>query len=247
MIEKFSRNELFWGNECQQKLLKTHVAVFGLGGVGGYCLEMLARSGVGKLSIMDFDVVSESNINRQVIANINTVGMKKTDLFIERLKSINPEIELNVVNDFFTNNFPFSDVDYVVDAIDTMRSKISLLEHCYKNKIPVVSSMGAGNRVNPEKLFVADLSDERIQGQKDVFCKNVVHQLSKLGILFGITFVSSLEKASVQERIREKEQVTTKEGELIEYEKIIPSSTPFVASTAGIMMASYIVRSICRL
>ena len=244
LSNQFYRNELFWGSECQKKLSELHVAVFGLGGVGGFCAEMLVRAGIGKLTIVDFDTVSETNLNRQIIALNSTIGQKKTELFKTRLKDINKDIELNVIDNFYTDE-PFAErPDFVADAIDTMRSKIALLEYCVKNSIPVISSMGAGNRVNPEKLMVCDIKEEAVQKSKDVFSKNVLYQLKKKDIKDGITFVVSSEKPSVKEKITEKEVIEAKN---IEFNKIIPASTPFVASCAGIFMASYIVRKLCDL
>lgn len=242
MNEIFSRNVLYWGETAQNKLLNSHVVVFGLGGVGGFCAETLARSGVGELTLVDFDRVSKSNINRQIVALHSTVGMLKTELFEARLKDINPEIKLNLVSDFYVENFDFSNTSYVADAIDTMRSKVNLLAGCVENKIPVISSMGAGNRMNPEKLYISDISE--IHDKKAPFVSQVIYQLKKRGIESGITVVTSDEKPFVQEKIIELENVTTQSGENIQFNKIIPSSTPFVASVAGIMMASKIVSDI---
>lgn len=244
--EIFKRNELLWGSENQQILAQKNVAIFGLGGVGGFCAESLARAGVGKLTIVDFDTVSQSNINRQIIALNSTVGQKKTTLFESRLKDINPNIQLNVIDDFYNDkevifDFMTQKYDYVADAIDTMRSKIHLLETCYKNNIPVISSMGAGNRVDPTQLYISDLKD--IENKNAPFVSNVIYQLKKLGITDGITFVSSREKPFVQEKFTENEKITTASGLGIEFNKIVPASTPFVASVAGIYMASYIVQS----
>lgn len=241
--ELFSRNTLYWGEKNQKSLAAKHVAVFGLGGVGGFCAEALARSGVGNLTIVDFDKVSVSNVNRQIIALNSTVGVQKTELFEKRLKDINPEINLNVVDDFYTNNNEIiCDCDYVADAIDTMRSKINLLVSCYENKIPVISSMGAGNRIDPTKLYIADLKD--VENRNTPFVSNVIYQLKKHNITEGITFVCSRETPFSQEKISEHEKITTKNGENIEFNKIIPSSTPFVASCSGIFMASYIVQKL---
>lgn len=244
--EIFKRNELLWGSENQQILAQKNVAIFGLGGVGGFCAESLARAGVGKLTIVDFDTVSQSNINRQIIALNSTVGQKKTTLFESRLKDINPNIQLNVIDDFYNDkevifDFMTQKYDYVADAIDTMRSKIHLLETCYKNNIPVISSMGAGNRIDPTQLYISDLKD--IENKNAPFVSNVIYQLKKLGITDGITFVSSREKPFVQEKFTENEKITTASGLGIEFNKIVPASTPFVASVAGIYMASYIVQS----
>jgi tRNA A37 threonylcarbamoyladenosine dehydratase len=244
--ETFKRNELFWGEENQRILFSKSVAIFGLGGVGGFCAEALARAGVGNLTIIDFDKVSESNINRQLVALRSTIGKSKAELFATRLKDINPEINLKVIDDFYNQdelvvNFEQERYDYVADAIDTLRSKIHLLEMCYKSKIPVISSMGAGNRIDPTKLYISDLAD--IENRNAPFVSNIIYQLKKLGITTGITFVTSREKPYVKEKITTKEQITTNSGLDIEFNKITPASTPFVASTAGIFMASYIVQS----
>ncbi len=245
MPELFSRNILYWGEENQKILAQKHVAVFGLGGVGGFCAEALARAGVGSLAIVDFDTVSESNINRQSVAFHSTIGQKKTALFEKRLKDINPDIHIEVIDDFYTDDENFSLTDkyhYVADAIDTMRSKIHLLKTCYENKIPVISSMGAGNRIDPTQLYIADLKD--VENRNAPFVSNVIYQLKKLGITEGITFVCSRETPHAEEKLSEKEEITTNSGEKIEFNKIIPSSTPFVASCSGIFMASYIVRKL---
>lgn len=234
----FSRNELYWGAEFQNALKSKHVAVFGLGGVGGYCAECLTRAGVGELTLVDFDEVSQSNINRQIIALHSTTGQKKTNLFEKRLKDINPEIKLNIIDDFYTDEA--IKADYAADAIDTMRSKISLLENCVKNRIPVISSMGAGNRMDPTKLYICDIKD--VKEKNAPFVSNIIYQLKKRGIESGITVVASHEKPFCIEKISQTELLTTNKGEKIEFTKITPSSTPFVSSAAGIFMASYIIQ-----
>lgn len=242
----FSRNELYWGEETQEKLAKFHVAVFGLGGVGGFCAETLARAGVGELTLVDFDEVSESNINRQIIALNSTVGHKKTKLFEDRLKDINPNIKLNIITDFYTEKLDKrilkNKPDFIADAIDTMRSKIELLEFAHKNKILTISSLGAGNRIAPEKLYICDISE--VEEKNAPFVSSVLYQLKKRDIVGGIAVVTSSEKPYCQEKIKVQEKVQTEEGEEIEFSKITPASTPFVASCAGIYMASYIVRTL---
>lgn len=260
----FSRNELFWGKSAQELLRTKHVAVFGLGGVGGFCAEALVRAGVGELTIVDFDTVSSSNINRQIIALHSTIGKSKAGLFEKRLKDINPEIKLNVVEDFYTGNShsehnilsslanaqndrceeSLKSFNFIADAIDTMRSKISLLETCVNNKIPVISSMGAGNRIDPTQLYISDISE--IENKNAPFISNIIYQLKKRGIEKGITVIASREKPFVQEKISETEKITTKNGEQIEFTKITPASTPFVASCAGIFMAYYITASLVK-
>ncbi len=238
-MEIFSRNTLFWGEANQRNLQSKHVAVFGLGGVGGFCAEALARAGIGALTIVDFDKVSASNINRQLVALHSTVGQSKAKLFEARLKDINPQIKLNIVDDFYTDE-DIENIDFAADAIDTMRSKISLLENCIKKDIPVISSMGAGNRIDPSQLYICDISE--IENKNAPFVSNIIYQLKKRGITSGITVVASREKPFSLEKISEDERIVTKSGEKIEFVKIIPASTPFVASCAGIFMASYITR-----
>lgn len=242
--ELFSRNELFWGIDAQNILKNAHIAVFGLGGVGGFCAESLARAGIGRLTIIDFDKVSISNINRQIVALHSTVGQNKAKLFETRLKDINPDIKLNVIDDFYTGagDILNDKIDFAADAIDTLRSKITLLETCVKKGIPVISSMGAGNRINPTKLYISDISE--IENKNAPFVSNCIYQLKKLGIENGITVVASREKPFCREKISSKERIETKSGEKLEFTKITPASTPFVASCAGIFMASYIVQKI---
>lgn len=248
LTDIFSRNELFWGRENQRLLQQQHVAVFGLGGVGGFCAEALVRAGIGELTIVDFDEVSSSNINRQIVALHSTIGQYKAKLFEKRLKDINPKLKLHVIDDFYTeNNNDFfthhsSNITYVADAIDTMRSKISLLETCVKKNIPVISSMGAGNRIDPTQLYISDIDE--IENKNAPFVSNIIYQLKKRGIEKGITVVASREKPYCKEKISSTENIITKSGEKFEFTKITPASTPFVASCAGIFMAYYITNEI---
>lgn len=242
----FSRNELYWGDEAQAKLAQKHVAAFGLGGVGGFCAEMLARAGVGELTIIDFDKVSPSNINRQIVALNSTIGQNKTTLFEQRLKDINPDIKINAINDFYTEKLNEKILelkpDFLADAIDTMRSKVSLLEFAYRNNFPLISSFGAGNRINPENLYICDISE--IEDKNAPFVSNILYQLKQRNITEGITVVASREKPFSREKITAQEKICTADGEEIEFTKITPASTPFVASTAGIFMASFIVQKL---
>ena len=242
MNEIFSRNELYWGEAFQKNLASKNICILGLGGVGGYTAEMLTRAGIGNLTLIDFDTVSTSNINRQIIALQSTVGQKKTTFFGKRLKDINPNININLIDDFYSENLKldFTQFDYVVDAIDSMRSKIHLLETCYKSNVPIISSMGAGNRIDPTQLYICDISE--IENKNAPFVSNIIYQLKKRGIEKGITVVASREKPFSQEKINELEKIKTQNGETIEFNKIIPASTPFVASTAGIIMAYHIIK-----
>lgn len=152
----FSRTAILLGEDALGKLKKARVAVFGVGGVGGYVVEALARSGVGKLDLIDNDIVSESNINRQIIALHSTLGKRKTEVAATRAKDINPEIDVRVHNVFYlpetAGQFDFSNYDYVVDAIDTVSGKLAIIERANGAKIPVISAMGAGNKLDPTKL-----------------------------------------------------------------------------------------------
>ena len=239
----FSRNELFWGKDKQKLLAGKHIAVYGLGGVGGFCVEALARAGVGELTIIDFDKISSTNINRQTIALHSTVGKNKADVWRARLSDINPDIKINVIDDFYTVDMKLPEnIDFAADAIDTMRSKIALLEACIKHNIPVISSMGAGNRLDPTQLYICDIKD--IKNKNAPFVSNIIYQLKKRGIETGITVVASTEKPFCQEKISCDEKIHTKSGEEILFTKITPASTPFVASCAGIFMAYYIVKEL---
>ena len=242
----FSRNELIWGKKAQDTLKEKHIAVFGLGGVGGYALESLARSGIGYFTIVDFDKVSVTNINRQIIALHSTVGENKAKLFKERLLDINPDVKINVIENFYNtrlNDLIFAEkVDFVVDAIDTMHSKIELLTYFKNNDIPVVTSMGAGNRLDPTMLYLTDIS--KIENKKDVFVKNILYQLAQNGIESGITAVVSREKPHVAEKIMNTEKIQTPDGEYFEFNKISPGSTPFVPAVAGYYMAFFVLKSI---
>jgi len=254
--EIFSRNELYWGHGFQKYLSELKIAVFGLGGVGGFALEALARAGVGHFLIVDFDCISKSNINRQLIALNSTVGRKKTEVFRERLLDINPNIKIQIFDGFFNEdvqNAVFSKEfalsvggpDFIVDAIDTVKSKIELIKFAKENGIKIISSFGAGNRMDASKLFVSDISElKTLGGAKDVFVKNVLHKLKKYaGIERGLTVVSSSEKAHNEAKISTLEKIEKKNGKVIEYTKFTPASTPVVPAVAGYFMADYILKT----
>jgi len=243
--EIYSRNELIWGKEAQKHLFGKHVIVFGLGGVGSYAAEALARSGIGKFTLIDFDCVTPSNINRQLLATIPDIGKPKTELMKARLESINPHIQTNIIQDFYTETlntiFEGEKVDFVVDAIDTLKYKIDLICSCKARNIPVITSMGAGNRLDPTKLYLADVSEVRPHGCS--FIKNVLSRLKSRGITEGLPVVTSTEKPFNLEKKDFTENITNGHGETIEIRKFIPGSTPFVPPVAGYFMASYIIRT----
>ena len=166
MLTQFSRTELLLGKEAMNKLEDARVAVFGIGGVGGYVCEALARSGVGKLDLIDNDKVCMSNLNRQIIATRKTVGQYKTEVMKDRILDINPEAEVNIHNCFFlpdnADEFPFEEYDYVVDAVDTVTAKIALVMKCKEMDVPIISSMGAGNKLDASAFRVTDIYKTKV-------------------------------------------------------------------------------------
>ena len=166
MEGQFSRTERLLGAEAVEKLSKAKVIVFGIGGVGGYCVESLVRSGVGQIDVVDDDVVCLSNLNRQIIATRDTVGRAKVEIAEERIHSINPDCKVQAFRCFYLpetkDQFDFSAYDYVVDAVDTVAAKLSLIEAAKEAGVPIISAMGAGNKLNPVGFKVADLYETRI-------------------------------------------------------------------------------------
>lgn len=161
MLNQFSRTQLLLGKEAMEKLQKSRVAVFGIGGVGGYVCEALVRSGVGAFDLIDDDKVCLTNLNRQIIATRKTVGKYKTDVMKERMQEINPDVEVNVHRCFFlpenAEDFPFEKYDYVVDAVDTVTAKLEIVMQAKKKRVPVISCMGAGNKLDASAFRVADI------------------------------------------------------------------------------------------
>jgi len=243
----YERNELIWGKEIQQYLFTRHIIVAGIGGVGSYAAEALARSGVGNITLIDFDTVSSSNINRQLPALLSNIGEQKTELMKKRIELINPHIKVNIISEFYTkklnkelfgssNHMP----DLVIDAIDTLKSKIDLIESCYSNNIEIISSFGAGNRIKPEELYIADIID--IKSGNCPFITNIKHKLKQRGIIKGITAVASHEKPIKCEKIISEIELISDNGEKSMIKKFSPGSTPFVPPVAGYIMASWAVR-----
>ena len=163
MLNQFSRTQLVYGRDAMEILADSRVAVFGIGGVGGYTVEALARSGVGKLDLIDDDKVCLTNVNRQILATLKTVGQYKVDVAEERIHSINPQCEVRTYKTFYMpdteKEFDFTQYDYIVDAIDTVKGKLALVENANAADTPIISSMGAGNKVNAAAFEVADIYD----------------------------------------------------------------------------------------
>lgn len=227
MINTFSRTELLIGAANMEKLKKARVAVFGVGGVGGYVVEALARSGVGRLDLIDKDTVSLTNINRQIIALHSTIGKYKVDVAKERVLDINPEAAVNVYKTFYlpetAGQFDFMEYDYVVDAIDTVTGKLQLAEQAKKSGTPIISSMGAGNKLNPALFQVADIYETSVCPLARVMRR----ELKKRGI-------------------RKLKVVYSREQPLepIDGERTVPGSTAFVPSVAGLIIAGEVIRDL---
>ncbi len=226
-----SRTELLIGKEGIEKLKNARVAVFGVGGVGGYVVEALARSGVGAIDLIDKDVVSLSNINRQIIALRSTVGRKKTEVAAERIKDINPEIAVRCFDTFFlpenADEFDFSPYDYIVDAIDTVSGKLALVERAYRHKIPIISSMGAGNKLDPTAFEVADLAKTSVCPLARVMRR----ELKKRGI-------EHLKVVYSKEEPLPSKAVDGESG------KPIAGSIAFVPSVVGLILAGEVIKDI---
>ncbi|MBR2375063.1 MAG: tRNA threonylcarbamoyladenosine dehydratase [Clostridia bacterium] len=229
----FLRTEMLLGKESVEKLKKARVAVFGIGGVGGYVCEALARSGVGQLELIDKDVVSESNLNRQIIALHSTIGKYKTEVMAERIKDINPNAVVRTRNIFYlpetASEFDFSGYDYVVDAIDTVSGKIELIAQAKAANVPVISSMGAGNKLDPTKFEVSDLSKTSVCPLARVMRR----ELKKRGI----------EHVKV---VYSKEEPLKAETQELGAEKPSPGSVAFVPSVVGLIIAGEVVKDLIK-
>lgn len=231
MLNEFSRTALLLGTENMEKLKNSHVAVFGIGGVGSYIIEALARSGVGKLTIIDNDIISVTNINRQLIALHSTVGMKKTDVAKQRILDINPSVEVVAFDCFYTGNeIDLSEFDYIADAIDTVSSKLALIENAYKLEIPVISSMGTGNKLDPLKLTVTDI----YKTEMCPLAKVMRYELKKRNVK-KLKVVYSTEKPC--EHKMESDEIIVKRKTI--------GSVSFVPPCAGLIIAGEIIKKIC--
>ncbi len=232
---QFSRTELILGSEAMQKLKDARVAVFGIGGVGGYTVEALVRSGIGAIDIIDNDTVCLSNLNRQIIATHKTLGMYKVDAAKERILDINPDIEVTAYKTFYLpeteDQFDFTKYDYIVDAIDTVSGKIALAVNAQKAGTPIISSMGAGNKINADKFEVADIYETSVCPLARVMRT----ELKKRGIK-KLKVVYSKEKP-----ITPLENVQT---DASAKRRQTPGSCAFVPSVAGLIIAGEIIKDI---
>ena len=233
MEEKFSRTEMLIGNDGLEKLKDSKVAVFGLGGVGSFVCEGLARSGVGNFVLVDFDKVDESNINRQLIATVKTIGMHKVDLMRERILEINPEAKVEVHREFYmadsTSDIITEDLSYAVDCVDTILAKIAIICSCDAIGVPVISSMGTGNKLDPTMFEVADIYETsgcrlaRIM-KKDLRKRNI----EKLKVVYS-----------------KEHPINTNDCEINQDRKFkVKGSVSFVPSVAGLIIAGEVIKDI---
>lgn len=232
MLDQFSRTELIFGKEAMEKLRRSRVAVFGIGGVGGYAVEALARSGVGTLDLIDNDKICLTNLNRQIFAVHSTVGQYKVDVAKERICDICPDIKVNTHKCFFmpdtADDFNFTEYDYVIDAIDTVTGKLEIIKRAKTAKVPVISAMGAGNKQDPTAFKVADIYETKVCPLARVMRQ----ELRKAGIK-DVKVVYSEEKPI----------------HLIENAEIknIPGSNAFVPSVAGLIIAGEVIKDLTKL
>lgn len=236
MINEFSRSELLLGTEAMDRIKKSKIIIFGIGGVGSYVAEALARSGVGSLTLVDNDDVSITNINRQLVALHSTIGMKKTEVMKRRIADINPAACVNTAEIFYdaetADYFDFKRYDYIVDAIDTVTSKILIAVRAQEAGTPVISSMGAGNKINPSGFEVADLFETSVCPLARVMRRELkVRGVKKLKVVYS--------KEMPRKPCMESDEVSSK--------KQVPGSMAFVPSIAGLTAAGEIIKDICNI
>lgn len=224
---RHSRTEMLIGSEAIEKLKKSKILVFGVGGVGGYIVEALARAGAGEIHICDNDIVSESNINRQIIATYDTIGQDKTDVMEKRILSVNPECIVKKFKCFYlpddeknTSQFDFSYYDYIADAVDTVAAKLDIIERAKKAGTPVISSMGTGNKLNPSMFEIADISKTSVCPLAKVIRKELrKRDIKDVKVLF-----------SKEEPVKTGERT--------------PGSISFVPAVAGLLIGGEIIKDI---
>lgn len=257
MLDQFSRTKLIYGQEAMERLAASRVAVFGIGGVGGYALEALVRSGVGALDLIDDDRVCLTNINRQILATRKTIGKYKVDVAQERALEINPDCKVRTYKTFFLpdtqDQFDFHEYDYVVDAIDTVTGKLAIIEKAKEAAVPVISSMGAGNKVNAAMFEVADIFDTSVCP----LAKIMRHECRKRGIdHLKVVYSKEEPRRPVKDvPISSLDDGSRPENDMIRSEndsrgskrRDIPGSTAFVPSVAGLIIAGEVINDLAGL
>ncbi len=244
MLHQFSRNELAVGKEGIELLKNKTVAILGIGGVGSFAAEACARSGVGRILLVDKDNVDITNINRQLVAYVSTIGRSKSEVMKERIADINPDCEVIDMHMFYTEEtyekFFDMNIDYVIDASDTIIYKIHLMKECLKRGIKIISSMGAANKTDPTRFKIADIS----KTHTDPLAKVIRTKLRKDGIRKGIPVVFSDESPII---VREDVVGTVgKPDATIRKAQMPPSSNAFVPSVAGLICASWVINDILK-
>ena len=240
-MERFSRTRFLLGDDGMNKLKNAHVAVFGLGGVGGYVVEALARSGVSQFTLVDHDKISLSNLNRQILATVETVGMEKAQAAKLRVKAINPGCEVTAICDFFGPNtrhlFDFTKYDYVVDAIDTVTGKLSLVEACKEAGTPILCSMGAGNKLDPTAFRVADIYKTSVCPLARIMRKECRKRgIDKLKVVYST-------EDPIKAELAPDDPAWV---ELPEGRNALPGSVCFVPAVAGMIIAGEVIKDLIK-
>ena len=238
MLNQFSRTALLVGTQAIAKLQNSRVAIFGIGGVGGYVAEALARSGVGSFDLIDNDTVALTNLNRQIIATHATLGQPKVQVMAERIHAINPEAVVHVHQCFFlpenAHEFNFEQYDYVVDAVDTVAAKIAIIMAAKAANVPVISSMGAGNKMDPGKFQVADIFKTSV----DPLARVMRQEMKKRGVKkLKVVYSTELPLSPVDE-------LEGKCHAKAPQRRALPGSTAFTPSAAGLLLASEVVKDL---
>ena len=250
MLTQFSRTELLFGKEAMDKLAGSKVAVFGIGGVGGYVCEALVRSGVGAFDLIDDDKVCLTNLNRQIIATRSTVGKYKTDVMRDRMLDSNPNVEVEVHKCFFlpenADDFPWDSYDYVVDAVDTVTAKIALVMKCKEKNIPIISSMGAGNKLDGSQFKVADIYKTKVCP----LAKVMRRELKKRGIRkLKVVYSEEIPTRPIEDMaISCRNNCICPPGaeHKCTERRDIPGSVAFVPSVAGLIIAGEVAKDLIR-
>lgn len=250
MLTQFSRTELLFGKEAMDKLAGSKVAVFGIGGVGGYVCEALVRSGVGAFDLIDDDKVCLTNLNRQIIATRSTVGKYKTDVMRDRMLDINPNVEVEVHKCFFlpenADDFPWDSYDYVVDAVDTVTAKIAFVMKCKEKNIPIISSMGAGNKLDGSQFKVADIYKTKVCP----LAKVMRRELKKRGVKkLKVVYSEEIPTRPIEDMaISCRNNCICPPGaeHKCTERRDIPGSVAFVPSVAGLIIAGEVAKDLIR-
>ena len=248
MLNQFSRTELLIGKEALERLSKAHVAVFGIGGVGGYVVEALVRSGIGIFDLIDDDKVCLTNLNRQIIATRDTIGRHKVEVMRERILSINPDAEVTTHRCFYlpenAQDFDFSSYDYVVDAVDTVTAKLEIVMRAKESNIPVISCMGVGNKLNPTQLEIADIYKTSVCPLAKVMRRELRKRgVDKLKVLYSKEEpITPLDDS--EDTCREHCVCPPGTTRKCTQRRAIPGSISFVPSAAGLIIASEVVKDL---